>query len=331
MQSAPTILFETKDLYDTESFIKKKEYEIKLNNSLFNLLIKIDSNYIYFRIIEIKENEVPLSYYSNKMHLKSIRTILKLPSKDYNNLSKIMDLYNDAYYNNDINISFEENMIILRILNPFIDIDYPIHLHKIKTNIDEKMEIIINNIIFIKKNRNSLLTNEKLDIIENLLKDIKNSTRKKLKQNEELIKQLNYNIIESNFQIKKNDEEIKELKLNILKIKDGIMRYKNLIFGINFNLKQKYIQNNNDIIHKNKDESYNKKKLPDPIKKVSNLFSNKIDIRLKNKIEEEKKNISQINLFQKTIDSASENDDIQKIFVKKMEEEKGIKIIKKLD
>lgn len=109
------------------------------------------------------------------------------------------------------------------------------------------------------------------------------------------------------------------------------MRYKNLIFGINFNLKQKYIQNNNDIIHKNKDESYNKKKLPDPIKKVSNLFSNKIDIRLKNKIEEEKKNISQINLFQKTIDSASENDDIQKIFVKKMEEEKGIKIIKKLD
>jgi hypothetical protein len=108
------------------------------------------------------------------------------------------------------------------------------------------MEIIINNIIFIKKNRNSLLTNEKLVIIENLLKDIKNSTRKKLKQNEELIKQLNYNIIESNFQIRKNDEEIKELKLNILKIKDCIIRYKNLIFGINFNLKQKYIQNNND-------------------------------------------------------------------------------------
>ena len=48
-------------------------------------------------------------------------------------------------------------------------------------------------------------------------------------------------------------------------------------------------------------------------------------------MKKKKKILAKLIYFKKTIDSTSENDDMQKIFVKKMEEEKGIKIIKKLD
>ena len=72
------------------------------------------------------------------------------------------------------------------------------------------------------------------------------------------------------------------------------------------------------VMQKNKEKQANIKRLPEPIKKVSNLYSIKINISDKNKIEEEK-NFDQINLFQKAIDSISENDYIQKIVVKKTE------------
>ena len=94
-----------------------------------------------------------------------------------------------------------------------------------------------------------MLTNTKLLEIENILKDIQYSTKKKLKENEDKIKKLNQNITEIILKLKNNNEEIIILKNNILEIKNEINKknnfYINQIQKNKSNIQSKNINNIN--------------------------------------------------------------------------------------
>ena len=54
------------DIIPPPNLFDKKDYELKVNNILYNLGLQIDSKYIYFRIIELKENDIPPIFYEKK-------------------------------------------------------------------------------------------------------------------------------------------------------------------------------------------------------------------------------------------------------------------------
>ena len=173
--------------------INKKEYELNFNNIKYNLQIQSDLKYIYFRLIELKENKIPLSYYKNKFDLKEIIYLLKVYPELYNDLNKIMELLNLSYINNKLQLSIKNNNIniIVKIISGYTEIECPIKLNEEKININDKIELILNDIIYLRHNKNKLLTNAKLLEIENILKDIQFSTKRKLQENEDKIKILN--------------------------------------------------------------------------------------------------------------------------------------------
>ena len=120
--------------------INKKEYELKYENNIYNFQIQIDSNYIYFKIIENKDGDMVPTFYRNKFDLKTITYMLKLYSDIYNDLNKVITLLNDCYNANKIKLSIKEKnvIIIITIISGNIEIDCPINL------IERKVELMIN-------------------------------------------------------------------------------------------------------------------------------------------------------------------------------------------
>jgi len=208
--------------------INKKEYELNFNNIKYNLQIQTDLKYIYFRLIELKENKIPLSYYKNKFDLKSIIHLLRVLPDIYNDLNKIMELLNFSYFNNKLQLSIKNNNIniIVKIINGYTEIECPIKLNEEKININDKIELILNDIIYLKNNKNKLLTNTKLLEIENILKDIQFSTKRKLQENEDKIKILNQKNYENFLKLKNNEETIIMLKNKLFQIENIINNFK---------------------------------------------------------------------------------------------------------
>lgn len=120
-----------------------KEYELKLEEKTFNLQIKIYSNFIDFRLIEVMENDIPTIYYNNKFDLKKIVYLLKLNQDIYNNLNEILFLIDIAYNKGKLHLSLNNNniIIIITLINGFKEIECPIKLNIKKTGINEKYNI----------------------------------------------------------------------------------------------------------------------------------------------------------------------------------------------
>ena len=193
--------------------INKKEYELKHENNIYNLQIQIDSNYIYFKIIENKDDDIVPTFYKNKFDLKTITSILKLYPDIYNDLNKIISLINDCYNTNKIKLSIEENnvKIIITIINGNIEIECPIKLIETKTGIDDKFEIIINDIKLLKKNvKNSGST--KIVEIEKTIKDMQVLINKKFEENDNKIKELSSKFEKSEKNVKLLQDELYEIK-----------------------------------------------------------------------------------------------------------------------
>ena len=193
--------------------INKKEYELKHENNIYNLQIQIDSNYIYFKIIENKDDDIVPTFYKNKFDLKTITSILKLYPDIYNDLNKIISLINDCYNTNKIKLSLEENnvKIIITIINGNIEIECPIKLIETKTGIDDKFEIIINDIKLLKKNlKNSGST--KIVEIEKTIKDMQVLINKKFEENDNKIKELSSKFEKSEKNVKILQDELYEIK-----------------------------------------------------------------------------------------------------------------------
>ena len=149
--------------------IKNDEgYDLKLDNRFYNLQIYNDDNYIYFNLFE--KNEI--LFYSNKYDLKSITQLLELYPNFYDNLNKIKILFNEAYNNNKLYLTINNNNIniIIKIIYNYNEINCKIELNKEDIGINEKLEFIFKNLEKLTKNKNISLFKKNLLEIENGLK-----------------------------------------------------------------------------------------------------------------------------------------------------------------
>lgn len=262
----PKMLKINKPVESTQTkILDKKDYELKYDNNLYNLEIKFDSNYIYFRIYENKDNNIQPIFYKNKFDLKTITYNLKLYPEIYNSLDKVFSLINDSYNSNKIKLSIKDNLmnIIIKVVNGNIEIDCPINLKETKLEIDEKFEMVISDINILKKNINNL-TNKKILEIENIIKDVQILTNRKLEENENKIKELSYKVDKYKSQFEQNENNIKSLKNELLEIKKLINK-NNSIYNNESNniiIEDKNDKNNshnsdknNNLINNNKQEN----------------------------------------------------------------------------
>ena len=83
-----------------------KDLELKFNNRHFNLQYLIESNYIYFKLFELKENSISPTYYKKRLDLKTIISSLKIKDND---LNKILELINNSYNSNNLRLSIKNN------------------------------------------------------------------------------------------------------------------------------------------------------------------------------------------------------------------------------
>ena len=223
MEAPTPVIFKPKEFNKiTPKFeIKKeKEYEIKYNNHKYNLKMKIDSNYIFFKLFEIKENDMIQICYKNKFDLKTITNLLMLHPFIYNDLDKVISLLGECYNLNKLSLTIDENntKIIAKIMNGNIETECSINLIETKIEIEDKFDMILNDIKFLKTNMNTLVENKLLGL-ETMLKDIQKLTKQKLEENENKIKELSSKIEQYKCQFEKNKNNINLIQNDLNEIK----------------------------------------------------------------------------------------------------------------
>ena len=188
--------------------ISKKHYYFKINNSEYNLQVEFYSNYINFRLIEIKENSTISLYIKQNLDL----TFFNIDNEVKNDLNKIIELIDIAYNEGKLKIIIKQNNIniLLKLKINNKEIEKKILLKKGELSINEKMEFILNEMgKFKNKNieidekilKNEKILNdvklnlqlkekEKISEIENLLKEVKETINNQLKENETIYKAL---------------------------------------------------------------------------------------------------------------------------------------------
>jgi len=262
-----------------------KDYIIKSNNICYKLIVKKDSENIEFKINKL--DKLNLYYYYNKYSLEKIIDYLKIDISTFNNLSKIMKVIDNSYLNNKIYVDIDDynNSKLIIILDNEISKNYKSTFNLIKKEllINEKFEIIINEVNEIKKCNDKLIKN-KFNDIEKILLDLKESTNKTIKGNIESINSLKS-------KIKENEDLLKKNKNIILSLRNEIEQIKKIFSDYNF-VKKK---SNNNKSSKNSDISKNiknnKKDLIEKEKSKSlnqNIASNNNINEKDNKIEKKK-------------------------------------------
>ena len=257
-------IINNRDNYILNKIKNDEGYDLKLNNTSYNLLIYNDDNYIYFNLFE--KNEI--LFYSNKYDLKSITQLLKLSPNNYNDLNKIKILFNEAYNNDKISLTINNNNInaIIKILyknnNDYEEIICKIELNKDNLGINEKTEFLLKNLEKLNKNKNISFIKENLLIIENNLKHLQNSIKNILNENKVL-------------------KEEKEKEKNELKSKEN-KEYKSL----------NYVKHIDNIeINTNKAKiSFENKETQTIINQYNEIIENKENNKTYEKIMEKEKN-----------------------------------------
>lgn len=201
-----------------KQILEKKEYIINYLNDKYNLIIKRDLVYIYFKLYKLEE--ITLFKYKNKFYLKSIINHLKINPILYNDFDKIFKLIDECYSNNKIFLNKNNDMmdLIMKLNENSKMNDITIHLKKSELNINEQFEVMIKEIKSIKINSNILL-DDRLFGIELLLNDIKNDINNKISEEKKEMDSLGKKSLNNVTQIKKTYDEIEELKERIYKIK----------------------------------------------------------------------------------------------------------------
>ena len=200
--------------------IKKKEYKLEMNNNKYNLIIFIDNKYINFKLTQI--NDIIFNYYINKYDLNSINNTIDLTFKKYNNLEKVMKLINDCYNNNKLLIKKDDEMnneinIIMKYPIGYDECECSIRLMKKELDINEKFEIILNEMILMKKDKN-IEVNENFKKVEKLILEIKDNINKKLEEDLKVINELKKKIERNRINIENNHKIINILKNEIFNI-----------------------------------------------------------------------------------------------------------------
>ena len=195
----------------------KNEYLFNIEDNEYKLHINKENQYIFFKIEQ--SNNISLYNYQNKYELKQINDILNLNNK-IDNFDEIRELFDKSYLNNKLSININDNNINIKIKFPILYKEYEsiITLNKEEKNINNKFEIIINELSLLKEFKNKII-NDKIQEIEKLINDLKDIVNKKMKENEESIKILKD-------KIKNNQNNLEINKKDIQLIKNGINNYK---------------------------------------------------------------------------------------------------------
>ena len=202
---------------------EKKEYLISTKYTNYKLLIII--NY-QKDTIEIKINEnifMPRYIYSNLYNSKEIKSLLKLG--DIYNTDQIIYFFDDAYSKNKICIKDEDFNIKLVIKIPNEDNkknESILILNKKDLNINEKFELIINEINCMKNNNIALIDKKFEEIIERL-NNIESSLNEKIKDSTDNLNLLKKEIDEKI--LKNNQDTIQSLKKEFKEEIDDLILY----------------------------------------------------------------------------------------------------------
>ena len=245
---APVVLQTPKD--KNINVVQKKEYLITIKNISYKLIIYIEDIYIHLKINESKN--IPLYYYQNKYDYKTIIGKLHLDIRKYINLQNIFRLIDQAYLTNNMQFSLDNNKINLNInlvtgnkIN-----NYVLVLNKKKLEINEKFEIIFNEINNLKKENNSLLKDYEFEKLQQLVNNLENKIYQKLQKNKKTLELLQ--------KVEKDNEKISnENKKTILLLKKQIKEIEDKIIVLNKN-KIKSKNNNNKKINKENNNHNNK-------------------------------------------------------------------------
>ena len=197
----------------------KKKYTLDINKKIYEFIIYENNQYLQFIIH--KKDDIVFFYYKNQFELNEILNILNLNINIYDNLEKVIELIHQAYLNhklyiNDDNINNNIIELIIKLPIGFKEYECSIILKKNEFRIDDKFEIILKEILLLKKNKNIV---SDLNKIENLLDNLKSSVKQKLNENMMIIKLLELKIENNKDIIEKNKNDINKLKEEIFNIK----------------------------------------------------------------------------------------------------------------
>jgi hypothetical protein len=140
-----------------------------------------------------------------------------------------MKLVDSCFSNNKLSIKFDINKdinIIIKYPILYDELECSLKLIKTESNINEKFEIILNEISLLKKDKN-IEINEKFKNIEKLILDLKDNISKKLEDNLNMINELKDKIEKNkNNLINNNKEEKEKEKENNNKINKEFIEHK---------------------------------------------------------------------------------------------------------
>ena len=214
-----------------------------MNNKLTNI-----NKCIQLKINNI--NNLNIYYYQNKYTLKNMIDSLKLDIFVYDSFDKIMKLIEYAYSNNNILLKLFNNYNINLIIR-YNNYESIFTLNKYDWEINEKFDIVINEINNIKNNKNILLIGNKLEQLEKIIIDLKKFTYKTLTKNSQSIKSLKTEISKYPDILNDNKNAIQLLNIELTNLNKKFEEFKE---------KDKKKLNNNKI-KKEKNQEIQKEKL----------------------------------------------------------------------
>ena len=146
------------NLNDTYSH---REYNFKKEKEIYNLRIEMDNVNIYFKLKNLNES---VDYiYKNKFNIESFINILELNQNKYFNYELILKIFDKLYSKNNILIgNINEDNINIKIKYSILydDIEKEIKLYKEYMNINDKINIMYNQLKLININNNNELKKE---------------------------------------------------------------------------------------------------------------------------------------------------------------------------
>ena len=215
MDDAPTAIND--EIYKN-NILGKNEYLINNGNGKYKLIVEIDLNYIYFKLYNI--DEINFINYQNKFNLKNIIHILKLHLDLYTDLNQIYKLIEELYSDGKIFLKTKENQfeLIFKLKANSKEYESYINLIKSEFSTNEKFELVMNEIKFIKMNSTNKL-DDRLIGIELLLDDIKNDVNTRINDEKKQIEIYEKKVVNNVNELKQNYQDISELKEKIMNIK----------------------------------------------------------------------------------------------------------------
>ena len=269
--------------------IKMMKYKLEMNKNEYNLIITIDNKYINFKLIPI--NDIIFIYYISKFDLNEINNKLNLNKNINDNLEKVMKFVDNCFSNNKLSIKYDINNdinIIMKYPIGFEEHECSLKLIKTESNINEKFEIIEKLILDLKDN-----INKKLEDNLNMINELKNKIEKNknnLINNNNIINILKNDIFNiNNSKMKNKIYEIYNEDINIGKGFFTKILYNNNLLPVlitNINIIDKFISKEyNEIIMKNNNEK-KEIELKDRMKYINKEYNiSIIEIKKEDKIE----------------------------------------------